>query len=175
MKRIVGVSLAALSTAVVSTCPLLASPQAQAAVAPLDASYGLSANTINYAGPATATLVIGGKTYKFKNGTCMSIKVSGITVDVTLGSTVQGKDGGLVKGNGKKPYFSIDLSPHPPDIINATYYGGKEVVDSGSITATGSVVKSGSSKGTFSSGTSLNGSTTTFTGSWNCHGQFEKH
>jgi hypothetical protein len=175
MKRIVGFSLAALSTAVVSTCPLLASPQAQAAVAPLDASYGLSANTINYAGPATATLVIGGKTYKFKNGTCMSIKVSGITVDVTLGSTVQGKDGGLVKGNGKKPYFSIDLSPHPPDIINAIYYGGKEVVDSGSITATGSVVKSGSSKGTFSSGTSLNGSTTTFTGSWNCHGKFEKH
>ena len=175
MKRIVGFSLAALSTAVVSTCPLLASTQAQAAVAPLDASYGLSANTINYAGPATGTLVIGGKTYKFKNGTCLSIKVSGITVDVTLGSVVQGKDGGPVKGNGNKPYFSIDLSPHPPDIINDTYYGGKELVDSGSITATGSVVKSGSSKGTFSSGSSVNGSTTTFTGSWNCHGKFEKH
>lgn len=175
MKQIVGFSLATPSTAVVSTCPLLASTQAQAAVAPLDASYGLSANTINYAGSATATLVIGGKTYKFKNGICTSIKVSGITVDVTLGSTVQGKDGGLVKGNGKKPYFSIDLSPHPPDIINASYYGGKVVVDSGSITATGSVVKSGSSKGTFSSGTSVNGSTTTFTGSWNCHGTFEKH
>ena len=94
--------------------------------------------------------MIGGKTYKFKNGTCLSIKVSDITVDVTLGSVVQGKDGGPVKGNGKKPYFSIDLSPHPPDIINATYYGGKELVDSGSITPTGSVVKSGSSKGTFS-------------------------
>jgi len=96
MKRIVGVSLAALSTAVVSTCPLLASTQAQAAVAPLDASYGLSTNTINYGGPATATLVIGGKTYKFKNGTCQSIKVSDIAVDVTLGSVVQGKDGGPV-------------------------------------------------------------------------------
>jgi hypothetical protein len=176
MKRNVGVSLAALSTAVVvSTCPLLASTHAQAAVAPLDASYGLSANTINYAGPATGTLVIGGKTYKFKNGTCASINVSGITVDVTLGSTVQSKDGGVAKGNAEKPYFSIDLSPHPPDIINTAYYGGKELVDSGSITATGSVVKSGSSKGTFSSGTSLNGSTTTFTGSWNCHGKFEKH
>jgi hypothetical protein len=173
MKRIIGVSLAALSTAVVSTYPLLASTQAQAAVAPLDASYGLSANTINYSGPATGTLVIAGKTYKFKNGTCLSIKVSGITVDVTLGSVVQGKDGGPVKGNGKKPYFSIDLSPHPPDIINATYYGGKELVESGSVTPTGSVVKSGSSKGTFS-GTSLSGSTT-FTGSWNCHGKFEKH
>ena len=175
MKRIAGVCLTALSTAVVSTCPLLASTRAQAAVAPLDASYGLSTNTINYAGPATGTLVIGGKTYKFKDGTCLSIKVSGITVDVTLGSVVQGKDGGPVKGNGKKPYFSIDLSRGPSDIINPTYYGGKKLVDSGSITVTGSVVKSGSSKGTFSSGSSLSGSTGTFSGSWDCHGKFQKH
>jgi hypothetical protein len=40
MKRIIGVSLAALSTAAMSTCSLLASTRAQAAVAPLDASYG---------------------------------------------------------------------------------------------------------------------------------------
>ena len=103
MKRIIGVSLAALSTAAMSTCPLLASTRAQAAVAPLDASYGSSTNTINYGGPATATLVIAGKTYKFKNGTCVSIKVSGITDDVVLGTVVQGKDGGPVKGNAKKP------------------------------------------------------------------------
>ena len=171
MKRIVGVTLAALSTAVVSTCPLLASTQAQAAVAPLDASYGLSTNTINYGGPATATLVIGGKTYKFKNGTCQSIKVSDIAVDVTLGSVVQGKDGGPVKGNGKKPYFSIDLASSPPDIINDIYYGGKILAESGEISVTGSVVKSGSSKGTFSSGAS----TGAFSGSWNCHGKFLKH
>ena len=171
MKRIVGVSLAALSTAVVSTCPLLASTQAQAAVAPLDAPYGLSTNTINYGGPATATLVIGGKTYKFKNGTCQSIKVSDIAVDVTLGSVVQGKDGGPVKGNGKKPYFSIDLASSPPDIINDIYYGGKILAESGEISVTGSVVKSGSSKGTFSSGAS----TGAFSGSWNCHGKFLKH
>jgi hypothetical protein len=172
MKRIVGVSLAALSTAVVSTFPLLASTQAQAAVTPLDASYGsLKTNTINYGGPATATMVVAGKTYKFKNGTCMSIKVSGITVDLTLGSVVQGKDGGPVKGNGKKPYFSIDLSAGPPDIINPIYYGGKVIADSGEISVTGSVVKSGSSKGTFSSGASSGA----FTGSWNCHGKFLKH
>jgi len=36
---------------------------------------------------------------------------------------------------------------------------------------TGSVVKSGSSKGTFSSGAS----TGAFSGSWNCHGKFLKH
>jgi hypothetical protein len=167
MKRIIGVSLAALSTAVMSTCPLLASTRAQAAVAPLDASYGsLKTNTVNYGGPATATLAIAGKTYKFKNGTCESIKVSAITVDVTLGTVVQGKDGGPVKGNGKKPYFSIDLASSPPDIINAAYYGGKKLADSGEISVTGSVVKSGSSKGTFSSGA--------FSGSWNCHGKFTK-
>jgi hypothetical protein len=171
MKRIIGVSLAVLSTAVVSTCPLLASSQAQAAVAPLDATYLLSTNTINYGGPATATLVIGGKTYKFKNGTCQSIKVSDIAVDVTLGSVVQGKDGGPVKGNGKKPYFSIDLASSPPDIINDIYYGGKILAESGEISVTGSVVKSGSSKGTFSSGAS----TGAFSGSWNCHGKFLKH
>jgi hypothetical protein len=169
MKRIIGVSLAALATAVMSTCPLLASTPAQAAVAPVDA------NTINYSGPATATLVIAGKTYKFKNGTCLSIKVSDITVDVDLGSVVQGMDGGPVKGNGNKPWFSIDLGSSPPDIINDIYYGGKKLVESGSITAKGSVVKSGSSKGTFSSGTSIGPSSTTFSGSWNCHGKFLKH
>jgi hypothetical protein len=162
IKRIIGVSLAALSTAAMSTCPLLASTRAQAAVAPLDA------NTINYGGPATATLVIAGKTHMFKNGTCESIKVSDITVDVTLGSVVQGKDGGPVKGNGKKPYFSIDLAPSV-DIVNPIYYGGKKLVDSGSITATGSVVKSGSSKGTFQD------SAGAFSGSWNCHGKFTEN
>jgi hypothetical protein len=128
IKRIIGVSLAALSTAAMSTWPLLASTRAQAAVAPLDA------NTINYGGPTTATLVIAG----------------------------------TVKGNGKKPYFSIDLAPSV-DIVNPIYYGGKKLVDSGSITATGSVVKSGSSKGTFQD------SAGAFSGSWNCHGKFTEN
>jgi hypothetical protein len=56
--------------------------RAQAAVAPIDASYGsLKTNITNFSGPATATLVIAGKTYKFKNGTCLSIKARSITVD----------------------------------------------------------------------------------------------
>jgi hypothetical protein len=173
MKRIIGVSLATLTTAAMSTCPLLlASSRAQAAVVPLNASYGLlKSNTINYGGPATATLTIAGKTYKFKNGTCMSIKVSSIVVDVTLGSVVQGKDGGPVKGNGKKPYFSIDLDSSPPDILNAVYSGGKELTSGAGISVTGSVVKSGSSKGTFSSAAGSG----SFSGSWNCHGKFLKH
>jgi hypothetical protein len=176
MKRIIGISVAALSTAVVITCPLLASTQAQAAVAPLDASYGSSTNSINFAGPATGTLVIAGKTYKFKNGTCASIKVSDITVEVTLGSVVQGKDGSTAKGNGKKPYFSIDLGASSPlsDALAVAYYGGKKLSDASGIKVTGSVVKSGSSKGTFSKGVSVGGVSPPFTGSWNCHGKFTK-
>jgi hypothetical protein len=130
-------------------------------------SYGI---TINYSGPATATLVIAGKTYEFKNGTCQSIKVSQITVDVTLGTVVQGTDGGPVKGNDKKPYFSIDLMspPFPIDLLTVAYYGGKELTDDAEVSATGSVVKSGSSKGTFRA------TSGGFSGSWNCHGKFTK-
>ncbi len=171
MKRLIGVSVAALSAVAMSICPLLAGSGAEAAVVPLHA------NTINYSGPATATLVIAGKTYKFKNGSCQSIKVSGITVDVDLGSVVQGKDGGPVKGNGKKPWFSMDLSSPGLDLLNAVYYGGKELTVGGPVTATGSVVKSGSSKGTFqtSSGASdLSGKPFALSGSWNCHGKFSK-
>jgi hypothetical protein len=177
MKRIIGVSLGALSTAAMSTCPLLASTRAQAAVAPLDASYGLSTNTIDYGGPATATLVIAGKTYKFKNGTCVSIKVSGITDDVTLGSVVQGKDGGPVKGNAKKPYFSLDISSPTYAVLGSIYSGGKTLTAGGSLTVTGTVVKSGSSKGTFQTASGsfdLSGKPFSLSGSWNCHGKFSK-
>jgi hypothetical protein len=172
MKRIFAVSVAALSTAVMTTCPLLASTRAEAAVAPLDG------NTINFSGPATATLVIGGKTYKFKNGGCESIKVSSITVDVDLGSVVQGKDGGPVKGNANKPWFSMDLSTSTLDLLNAIYYGGKKLTAGGAVTVTGKVVKSGASKGTFKTAagaSDLAGKPFSLSGSWNCHGNFAKH
>jgi hypothetical protein len=171
MKRIMGFSLAALATAAASTGPLLAGTGAQAAVA------SLATNTINYSGPATATLVMGGKTYKFKNGSCQSIKVSSITVDVDLGSVVQGKDGGPVKGNGKKPWFSMDLSSSTLDLLNTVYYGGKKLTAGGSIMVTGSVVKSGASKGTFhtaSGAFDLSGKPFSLSGTWNCHGSFTK-
>jgi hypothetical protein len=180
MRRTVGVTLAALAAAVMSTCPLLASTGAQASLlagscASTSSVDGKSA--INYCGPATATLVIGGSTYKFKNGGCQSIKVSGITVDVDLGTVVQGKDGGPAKGNGKKSWFSMDLSASSLDLLNAVYYGGKELTVGGPVTVTGSVVKSGSSKGTFqtSSGASdMSGKPFSLSGSWNCHGKFSK-
>jgi hypothetical protein len=176
MKRVIGVGLAALAAGAVSTCPLLAGAGAQAAVNPIDASYG-STNTINYGGPATATLVIGGKTYKFKNGTCVSIKVSGITDDVVLGSVVQGKDGGPVKGNAKKPYFSFDISSPTSAVLGSVYSGGQKITSGGSVDVTGTVAKSGSSKGTFQTEAGafdLSGKPFSVSGSWNCHGKFNK-
>jgi hypothetical protein len=180
MRRTVSVTLAALAAAAMSTCPLLAGTGAQASLSAGSCASTSSVggnNVINYCGPATASLVIGGKTYKFKNGSCQSIKVSGITVDVDLGTVVQGKDGGPVKGNGKKPWFSMDLSASSLDLLNAVYYGGKELTVGGPITVTGSVVKSGSSKGTFqtpSGASDMSGKQFSLSGSWNCHGKFSR-
>ena len=174
MRRTVSVTLAALAAAAMSTCPLLAGTGAQASLSAGSCASTSSVggnNVINYCGPATASLVIGGKTYKFKNGSCQSIKV------IDLGTVVQGKDGGPVKGNGKKPWFSMDLSASSLDLLNAVYYGGKELTVGGPITVTGSVVKSGSSKGTFqtpSGASDMSGKPFSLSGSWNCHGKFSK-
>jgi hypothetical protein len=175
MKRILGVSLAVLSTAGASVGPLLVSTRAEAAVAPVDGS--LKTNTINYGGPATATLLLAGKSYTFKNGTCVSIKVSGITDDVVLGSVVQGKDGGPVKGNGRKPYFTLDISSPTSAVVGSIYFGGKKLTPGGSVTVEGAVVKSGSSRGTFQTASGafdLSGKPFSLSGAWNCHGKFNK-
>ena len=69
------------------------------------------------------------------------------------------------------------LSQLQLDLLNAVYFGGKELTVGGPVTVTGSVVKSGSSKGTFqtSSGASdLSGKPFALSGSWNCHGKFNK-
>jgi hypothetical protein len=176
MKRIVSISLATLSTAVMSTCPLLASTPAQAAVATVGADGSLM-STINYGGPATATLVIAGKTYKFKNGTCLSIKESGVIDEVNLGSVVTGKNGGVATGNGKKPHFSLDISSRTSGVLAGIYSGGKNVTSGGTVTVKGTVVKSGLSKGTFqaaSGALDLSGNPFSVSGSWNCHGKFTK-
>ena len=178
MKRFICTSLAALTTAVLSAGSLLlAGSSAQATIAPLDSSYRLSSNAINNSGPATATLVIAGKTYNFKNGTCLSIKVSGITDDVVLGTVVQGKNGGPVNGNAKKPYFSLDISTPTSGVLSSVYSGGKKLTSGGSVTVMGTVVKSGSSKGTFQTAPGsydLAGKPFSLSGSWSCHGKFNK-
>jgi hypothetical protein len=127
-------------------------------------------NAINYCGPATATLVVGGKTYKFKSGTCQSIKVSSIKLDLTMGTLAEGKSGSGAPGNAKKPSFRLDLSPGLfSSIVDGAYYGGKKLNTDGSVTPSGF-----GTKGTFTE--KVAGSTTSsFSGSWNCHGSVIKH
>ena len=131
---------------------------------------------INYSGPATATLKIAGKTYSFKNGECSSIKVSGIVVDVTLGTVADGTGEKLNSGNLGKPYFSLDLSKgFESQIVNDVDFGGKTLVKSSPVAAT-TFTSSGSSKGTFKSTTNpLYPNQKPFSGSWNCHGSFAKY
>jgi hypothetical protein len=104
---------------------------------------------------------------------CVSIKVSDITVDISLGTIVQGKNDTVLKGNANKPYLSLDLSTPNSDILGAADSGGKQITTGAGIVVTGKVVKSGSSKGTFRSepGAAAGDS---FTGTWNCHGAFAK-
>jgi hypothetical protein len=127
-------------------------------------------NAVNYCGPATATLVVGAKTYKFKNGTCQTIKVSSIKLDLTMGTIAEGKSGSGAPGNAKKPYFALDLSPGLfSSIVNEAFYGGKKLNTDGSVTPSGF-----GTKGTFT-GKVAGSTTSSFSGSWNCHGSIIKH
>jgi hypothetical protein len=171
--------IAVVATILLGSAPLLTSVGAQATIAPIAAACSPTTSTIGgksavtYCGPATATLVTGGKTYKFTKGECVSIKVSDITVDLTLGTLVQGKNDTVLKGNANKPYLSLDLSTPNSDILGAADFGGKQISTGAGIVVTGKVVRSGSSKGTFQSepGSAAGDA---FTGSWNCHGAFAK-
>jgi hypothetical protein len=144
--------------------------------APVLASSTPHAAAINYSGPATATLKIAGKTYSFKNGQCLSIKVSSIVVDVTLGTVADGTGQKLNSGNLGKAYFSLDLSKgFESQILTAADFGGKTLVKSSPVAAT-TFTSSASSKGTFKSAKNpLYPNQKPFSGSWNCHGSFAKH
>ena len=127
---------------------------------------------MNYCGPATATLVVRGRTYKFRDGFCQSIHVSGILLDITLGTIALGKNGTGVKGNGGKPYFRLDLSPGEfGSALSGAFSGGKQLaIPPSAVSFRGSATSSGTFKsiktpvpGAFSG-----------SGSWNCHGVFVK-
>jgi hypothetical protein len=124
---------------------------------------------VTYCGPATATLVVAGKRYSFKDGYCQAIKVSGIKLDVTLGTFVEGASGAGVPGNAGKPSFRLDVSPGLfSSLMDSAFSGGKKVSDGGSVIPSGSVT----SKGTFKS---MKSAAVAFSGSWNCHGTFVTH
>jgi hypothetical protein len=151
-----------------------------AAVSARATTHASGIQTINYSGPAKAALVIRGKSYAFKNGECVSIGVSGIIVDLTMGSIVQQtKTGATASGNSGKPYFSLDLSPgQNSDLLNTVWSGGKKLTAGGTVSVSGTVVSKGTSKGTFKSAKGaydVLGKPFSVSGSWNCEGAFAKH
>ncbi|HEY5274903.1 MAG TPA: hypothetical protein VIJ34_16970 [Acidimicrobiales bacterium] len=171
----------ALFVMAVAMASVAATPLAGVAAASARSTIHASGvQTINYSGPAKVTLVIGGKPYAFKNGECASIKVSGITVDLAMGSIVQQtKTGATVSKNSGKPYFSLDLSPgQNSDLLGTVWSGGKELTGGGIVSVSGTVAAKGTSKGTFKSAKGAYdalGKPFSVSGSWNCEGAFAKH
>jgi len=121
---------------------------------------------MRYCGPATATLLLGGKTYKFRYGRCISDKAIGLILGVTLGAI----DYGHLKTNGGRPLFQLQIDERPIAIetVNASW-GGKSLISLNTVNTkhTGSRPLSGtfqSFKGAFDSGKR-------FSGSWDCGGK----
>jgi hypothetical protein len=176
------VAVLAVSVAMtISASPVQAASVVSAASAPCSPKNSTidGGPAVSYCGPATATLVVKGKTYSFKNGYCQSIHVSGITVDITLGTIAQGKTGTGVPGNAGKPYFRLDLAPgQNSDLLGAVDFGGKKLTSGGVVSAAGTIASNGGSKGTFKTGKGAydaSGKPFSVSGSWNCHGAFAKN
>jgi hypothetical protein len=174
MKVTFGVGLAALAATLVVASPIHAAPGARTAAAqPCTPSTSRidGGPALTFCGPATATLVLGVKTYTFASGLCSSLKARGLELDVTLGTLAEGKSGSGVSGNAGKPYFKLDLSSGRFSALSAAFSGGKEIEDGVSVSFSGSLTSSGTFK-------SVNNSTLTgkpFSGSWDCHGVFIKN
>ena len=120
---------------------------------------------VEYCGPATATLVIGGKTHNFKNGYCSKDPKAGVELQVTLGTIVADQTS---KGNLGLPLFELQViksSSLTIESVNADV-AGKVLASLDTATIKGSI----SSSGKFTSAKSALGGSTHFTGSWNCHG-----
>lgn len=166
MKIAIAIGLTAFVATAMSASPIYAASSARAASAqPCTPSTSKidGGPAVSYCGPATATLAIAGKTYAFKGGFCQSIHVSGLKLDITLGTIVENK----ISDNAGKPYFALDLSSgNSISLLNAAYSGGKKVADGAAVSYSGNVM----TKGTFKSTSGK-----PFSGSWNCHGVFVSH
>ena len=111
---------------------------------------------ISYCGPATVTIAIDGRTYRFANGLCDRSATVG-ALEVNVGTLVRG-----AAGNAGKSFVSIVIarSPSESEAFEADF-GGRELFGDTVIEPAGTLLGEGS----FSS---LLGAA--FSGSWNCHG-----
>jgi hypothetical protein len=114
-------------------------------------------------GPATATLTIGGKTYTFRNGFCAEPITNSDSFQLTLGVDVPAFSG--PNNNGDKPGFSLDIAKGQTSAAVAfAWFGGHELVKEVQVTLKSKTL----AKGAFT------GTTSAFSGTWNCHGVIYK-
>ena len=164
MKRLAVAVLLALAAGGAAGAAAAAQPHARAAAATPPCIPKISHSgghvSVDYCGPATATMTVGGKTYSFKNGYCSKNTKDKIQLELTLGVIDEVKS----STNGGEPLFELndlDTSTVTIATVNADY-GGKVLDTIGTVSLKGSIPGSGS----FTS----KGFSTKFSGSWNCHG-----
>lgn len=170
MKRSAAVAIIGLAccASAVSGCGSTARPHvALTSPSCIPKNTGVQGKTeIRYCGPATATLLLGGRTYRFRYGRCNSDRAIGLRLGVTLGTI----DYGDLKTNGGRPLFQLQIDQQPVAIetVNASW-GGKSLILINTVRTnySGSRPLSGtfeSSKGAFDTGKR-------FSGSWDCGGR----
>lgn len=164
----VAVSAFAACAAGLSGCGSAAEPQVSlASRSCIPKSTSVHGKTeIRYCGPATATLLLGGRTYKFSDGRCNSDKAIGLTLGVTLGTI----DYGNLKTNGGRPLFQLQIDRQPTAIetVNASS-GGKSLISINTVKT--KYTGSGPLAGTFQSVKGAFDSGKRFSGSWDCGGK----
>jgi hypothetical protein len=109
-------------------------------------------------GPASAVLRYGGKTYKYRGGTCQSVKGNS-WLELDLGTVVAG-----LANNGGYPAFTLTVGPNKLVAGLHTYGKPHLMVISLKLKA------SSPQRGTFSGGQIVLGGRGTVSGSWNCGG-----
>jgi hypothetical protein len=116
-------------------------------------------------GPATATVTIGGRTYSFRNGFCAEQIPHSDSFQLSLGTDVPIFGG--PSNNAGEPFFSLDIAEgHTSASIAAAYFGGRKLIANSPVALSGQIPTQGAFKS--------KSATTSFTGTWNCHGLISK-
>jgi hypothetical protein len=163
MKNIslVAAAVSAAALVVLTGSPAMASaakPPCQSKPVTINGASGLA-----LCGPATATLTIKGKTLTFRNGFCAEPIPNSDSFQLSLGVDVA-KLGGPTT-NGGKPGFSLDIAKNQTSALVAyAFSGGHELVKRVLVSLKSKSLPAGTFKGT----------TSAFSGTWNCHGVIDK-
>jgi len=111
---------------------------------------------IDYCGPATVVIQVGGRTYRFRHGLCDRSRSVG-AIALSLGTLVQGS-----RGNAGRSFVGLVIAKSPSESEGFEAYAGGQQLFGDSVIVEGGPLLA---KGAF---TSVLGSA--FSGSWDCHG-----